>query len=428
MTAAPTFAPDLGSIAGMPLARPDLEVPELPPVEPLLPSWQIEAPSSTEMGPKVLLVEELERVASHISGLIAPDEHVKLVATEADGQAALERMMAEGPDVVILDALMQGSLGGMRLARRMREAGLDTPVLFVTVPNQPVTLDAEVGLAEVMTLPLDGYTLLATINRLHQARRGPKVVPSNGTVAVFSAAGGTGRTTIAHNLAVALKQVTGARVALFDGDQAHGDLRLHLEAPGSTPSLVQMPTGHATDADLAPLLWQDPAGIDVLLAPPRMEEADLILLADIRRAISMLRRLHDVVVVDVPTVMDDRTLAILDDADVVLDVVGTDRAAVNKAQRCHDVLAAADFPLCKVVSVSNQVRPGAGLDVGALIDRPLEAILPHDHRLVSGELPAGGAVVAMFPDAPLSQGMLGLASALAARLGGDIGALSARAA
>ena len=86
-----------------------------------------------------------------------------------------------------------------------------------------------------------------------------------GTVAVFSAKGGVGRTAIAHNLAVAMGQTAGSRVALVDGDQVHGDLRLHLEAPESAPSLVHLPTGHVTEADVAPLLWQDATGLDVLL-------------------------------------------------------------------------------------------------------------------------------------------------------------------
>ena len=247
----------------------------------------------TDGGVRVLLVEELERMASHVSSLIFDDRDVELVETVRDGRSAMERIVEIGPDVVIIDALVQGDVSGLKVAQMMRESGLTTPIVFMTVPDLPVKLNADTGIAEVLTLPFEGEALLSTIVRVDTAHRGPVVVPPAGMIAVFSAKGGVGRTAIAHNLAVAMSHSTGTRTVLVDGDQVHGDLRLHLEAPESAPSLVQLPTGHVTEEDMAPLLWQDATGLDVLLAPPRMEEADLIMLADVRRAQRMLKRIYD---------------------------------------------------------------------------------------------------------------------------------------
>jgi pilus assembly protein CpaE len=238
-----------------------------------------------------------------------------------------------------------------------------------------------------------------------------------GTVAVFSAKGGAGRTAIAHNLAVAMSQTAGTSVVLVDGDQVHGDLRLHLEAPESAPSLVHLPTGHVTEADVAPLLWQDATGLDVLLAPPRMEEADLIVLADIRRALYTLRQMYDLVVIDVPATMDERTLAMLDDADVVLDVTTPRHGAVRKTQRCHAVLNAAGFPMDKVLTVVNHADPDYDqADFSEELGWTPDAVLMHDERLASGSVPAGSSIVTAYPDSLFSRGFMELAAQLAPRL------------
>ena len=53
------------------------------------------------------------------------------VLAVADGQAALKAVREFGPDVVVLDVMMPG-LDGMRMLQRLREAGNEVPVLFLT--------------------------------------------------------------------------------------------------------------------------------------------------------------------------------------------------------------------------------------------------------------------------------------------------------
>jgi pilus assembly protein CpaE len=383
-----------------------------------VPSWAVVPAVDAASRPvvRVLLVTELERVAAHLAALLAPDKRVRVVETIADGSAAVERITSERPDVVIIDALLPGKLSGAGVTRALRARGLEVPVIFLTVPDRPLTLGPDLGAAEVMTLPVDGHVLLVSVLAA-AARTEREAAPPAGTVAVFSAKGGVGRTAIAHNLAVAMSRRDGMRVALVDGDQVHGDLRLHLEAPEVAPSLLGLPTGHVTEDDLRPLLWQDASGLDVLLAPPRMEQADLIMLSDVRRALHLLRQTHDLVVIDVPAVMDDLTLAMLDEADVVLDVTTPRHGAVRKTQRCHEVLSAAGFPMDKVLTVVNHADADYDpADFAAVLGWSPDAVLMHDERLSSGSVAAGSSIVTSYPEALFSRGFADLATILASRL------------
>ena len=366
---------------------------------------------------KVLLVEELDQVAERVANLLAPDKRVRLVKTVAGGRAAVMCVTAEPPDVLIVDALLQGQLSGLDVARAVRSAGIDIPIVFLAVPDQPVKVPADLGLATVLTMPIDGHALLTSILSGAAQHREAQPKPPAGTIAVFSAKGGVGRTAIAHNLAVAMSQSSDTQAVLIDGDQVHGDLRLHLEAPDAAPSLVQLPTGHVTETDVRPLLWQDATGLDVLLAPPRMEEADLINTSDIQRARHILNQTHDLVVIDVPAAMDDRTLAMLDDADVVLDVTTPRHGAVRKTQRCHAVLAAAGFPMDKIITVVNHADSSFDATEFALeLGWAPDAVLMHDDRLAARVVPAGSSIVKTHPDSLFSRGFVDLAKVLSARL------------
>ncbi len=411
MTALPTTtAPDLKPV-------PDLPVDDS---EETAEAWSVvHTPAALEEADvvRVLLVEELQQVADRVVNLIAPEKRVRLIETVADGREAVARITAARPDVVIIDALLQGQLSGLDVARAVRAAGHDIPVLFLTVPHQPVKVPTDLGHAGVVSMPIDGHALLTTIRGAAAEHREAQPRPPAGTIAVFSAKGGVGRTAIAHNLAVAMAQSSGARVALVDGDQVHGDLRLHLEAPDDAPSLVQLPTGHTTEADVTPLMWQDASGLDVLLAPPRMEEADLVMTADVQRAHRLLKQMYDLLVIDVPATMDDRTLSMLDEADVVLDVTTPRHGAVRKTQRCHAVLAAAGFPMHKVLTVVNHADPSydASDFAGELGWQP-DAVLMHDDRLASGSLAPGSSIVTTHPDSLFSSGFNDLAQLLTERL------------
>jgi pilus assembly protein CpaE len=437
LTTPPT--PDLAAIVDLPLSGTAFDVQDGPEAETptaeesIAEAWSVVTPASDRgkaAAVRVLLVEELDRVARHIAELIAPDERVRLVETVSDGRVAVERITAERPDVVIIDALLQGELSGAEVARRMRAAGAEMPIVFLTVPDKPLTVGSELGAAEVLSLPIEGHTLLTTItDAAERLRQQDASATPAGTVAVFSAKGGVGRTAIAHNLAVAMGQIAGTRVVLMDGDQVHGDLRLHLEAPEEAPSLLQLPTGHVSEADVAPLLWQDATGLDVLLAPPRMEQADLIMTADVRRAHATLKQMSDLVVIDVPATMDDRTLAMLDDADVVIDVTTPRRGAVCKMQRCHAVLTAAGFPMDKILTVVNHADADYDpTEFEAELGWAPDAVLMHDERLASGKVAAGSSIVTAYPDALFSRGFNELASLLRTRMTARPEQLTARAA
>ncbi|KLL95528.1 transcriptional regulator [Rhodococcus sp. IITR03] len=57
-----------------------------------------------------------------------------LVESAANGQEALNKVREFGPDVVVLDVMMPGT-DGLEVLRRLRSAGNDVPILFLTAKD-----------------------------------------------------------------------------------------------------------------------------------------------------------------------------------------------------------------------------------------------------------------------------------------------------
>ena len=121
----------------------------------------------------------------------------------------------------------------------------------------------------------------AAAGRRHAGRDGPEVGPEeiedHQVIAVFSPKGGSGRTTIATNLALALFKETGGRVCLVDANLQFGDVGVLLNLNPKNKSMLDAVEGGEPDHDIIDSVVIDHStGIRVLLAPPTPEGADLV--------------------------------------------------------------------------------------------------------------------------------------------------------
>ena len=65
---------------------------------------------------RLLLVEDVPQVAQYIRGLLNSQSSVKLLDVLSDGSKVLPQVQQLRPDIVLVDALLQGRVNGLPLA------------------------------------------------------------------------------------------------------------------------------------------------------------------------------------------------------------------------------------------------------------------------------------------------------------------------
>jgi pilus assembly protein CpaE len=328
---------------------------------------------------RLLLVEDVPQVAQYIRGLLNSQNTVKLLDVVSDGSKAMPQVQQMRPDVVLVDALLQGRVKGLPLAEQILAAGYGIPVIILTVPQNPVATDPGKGIHGVLAMPFSGFDLMNVISLVRKEYAELSTTGSSRIYSVFAPKGGVGKTTIAFNLAVALGQAD-QRTVLIDGALQFGDLRALLKVPVDAPSILDLPTDRVAESDLQDVLWRDPSGIDILLAPPRVEMAEMVTTRDVDKILSLLRRVYGAIVIDMSSALNDINLAFLDLSDTIVEIVTYDSTTIRNTVAVADAFRMIGYPASKVRYLVNRADSPGGIDPVDL-ERALGRV--PEHRVVS---------------------------------------------
>lgn len=117
---------------------------------------------------KLLLVEDDERLASLVSEYLRNNGHE--VSVEGRGDVAVERILGERPDLVVLDVMLPGE-DGLSVCRKVRPH-FSNPILMLTARGEEFdqVLGLEMGADDYVAKPVSPRLLLARIKAL--LRRG----------------------------------------------------------------------------------------------------------------------------------------------------------------------------------------------------------------------------------------------------------------
>ena len=362
---------------------------------------------------RLLLIEDVPQVASHIRSLLIAQNNIQVVEVITDGERGLAGVGDFRPDVVIIDWLLQGKVSGAKAASSIRQAYPEVGIIVLTVPQEPITEDPARGIDAVLRMPLAGFDLTAVVRQVAEERMAAAESGGAQIVSLFSPKGGVGRTTLAYNLAVAL--AGDEPVCLVDGSLQFSDLRGLLRAPADARSILDLPTDRIKEGDVAEVMYHDPSGIDVLLAPPRVEMAEMISTRDIEKALSLLRRLYGHVVIDTRATLSDDVLAFLDASDLVLQVLTFDAQAVRALAMSSDAFAAIGYPPSKLAVVLNRADASGGMsreEVEEVLGQHIDFEVVSDGHLVLAANNEGVPFVSASPDAQISKGVRSIAASL----------------
>lgn len=333
---------------------------------------------------KVLIVDDIKQTRTDIRRLLYFEEDMEVCGEAQNGREALAIVDKCCPDVVLMDINMP-VLDGIGATEALTRSNPHISVVIISIQGEQEYLRKAMlaGARDYLVKPLGSEDMASTIRQVYRtaqqreqrvgmgqgAVRTQEIHPANPfkVITLFGGKGGSGKSFLAANLAVAMAKRK-MKTALVDLDLQFGDIGVMFNL-GGTGTIADL-TGDEEDGGinsrlLEELLMRHLSGVAVLTAPPSPPEAEKIHTGHVEQIIAGLKESFDCIILDTSSFFGDITLLALEKSDLILLPVRRDIATIKNARSGLDVLNTLQLG-DKVRVVLNQSTLDPGIELSDL--------------------------------------------------------------
>ncbi|MBZ5532834.1 MAG: AAA family ATPase [Acidobacteriia bacterium] len=305
------------------------------------------------------------------------------------------RIQELGSDVVIVDLVPHDTPAALRTIEMLHATCPKSAIFAVGEMSQSqlIVNAMRAGAQEFLPRPTTIEHLLDAFHRLVSSQRKVRFPGVRGRVfVVLSAKGGSGATTVAVNLALALA-AKHASTALLDMAPL-GNVSLHLNVKPAFTMLDALQNLHRLDGALLDgFMTRHASGLHLLAGHPGVNATECGP-TDFARLFDVVVNQYRYVVIDASTRLDPAVRALCDLSDSVLLVANPDLACLWSAARIHEFLAGSPAEQkTKLVLNRYKKKPFSDSDIEETTQTKILLKIPNQYALVAGSIEHGVPVV-----------------------------------
>jgi pilus assembly protein CpaE len=397
------------------------------------------------MGPgdkiRVVIVDDIAETRENIRKLLQFENDFEVVGVGRTGREGIEIVKETKPDVVIMDINMP-DMDGITATETIRRNLPFTQIIILSVQGDPNYMRRAMlaGARDFLTKPPSVDDLTSAIRRAgrmaqEERAKTPSRVAVSGTgtisaasplvtrgkvIAIYSPKGGTGCTTVAVNLAIALHSDETPTI-LVDGNLQFGDVAVFLNEQGKNSVADLAPRVDELDPDIIEevIVNHAPSGLKILPSPSRPEYAENVTGEQFSKILNYLRRLFSYVVVDTSSILTDPTLAAIDGGDLVVLLTNQDIPSIKNARLFLDLAEVLKISRKRILFVMNRFDRRIGITpekVGESFKHPVSATIPLEERVVIPAINRGRPFILDDKSRTVTRAILSLSEVVRQRL------------
>lgn len=394
---------------------------------------------------RVLIVDDIAETRENVRKLLQFESDVDVIGTARTGREGIQLAGELDPDVILMDINMP-DVDGITATEEIRQKSPHIQVVILSVQGDPNYMRRAMlaGARDFLTKPPMGDDLISAIKRsgemAHSERaKGVKqqmVVSGPGgmssimsgfgpvtkgkIIVVYSPKGGTGCTTVATNLAIALNNED-TKAVLVDGNLQFGDVAIFFNEQGKNTVLDIAPRVDDLEPEIVDeiLIKHEASGVRLLAAPQKPEHADKVSADQFTRVLQFLQQMYAYVVVDTSTILTDVVLGTFDVSDVVLLITTQEIPAIKNARALLDLLQGIGVSKERIVFAMNRYDKRISISperVSENLKHEISAVIPFDEKIAITAVNRGVPFMLDNKSQPIGRGILSLAEAVRARI------------
>ena len=364
---------------------------------------------------RVLIVDDISETRENIRRMLQFDTNIEVVGAAKTGREAIELSQQVKPDVIVMDINMP-DMDGITATQEIKRRTPHIQVVILSVQSDPSYMRRAMlaGARDFLTKPpmIDELTdairragILAQEERRKATTSYPSM-PTNGmptsssvsaalgkVIVVYSPKGGTGRTMLAINLAIALKTEE-TKVVVVDGNLQFGDVAVFLNEQGKNTILDLTPRVDELDPDIVQevMVTHRASGLDILAAPPRPEMADKVSGEQFSKLITYLRKIYNYIIVDTASYLTETVQSALDIANIIILITTQDIPAIKNCNLFLSLAEASGIKRNRIMFIMNRYDRRIAITpegVGERLHQEIVAAIPFDEKVATQSVNRG---------------------------------------
>ncbi|HNE06052.1 MAG TPA: response regulator [Anaerolineales bacterium] len=391
---------------------------------------------------RVLIVDDIAETRENVRKLLQFEADIEVVGTARTGKEGIQIAQELNPDVVLMDINMP-DVDGITATEQIRQHSAHIQVVILSVQGDQNYMRRAMlaGARDFLTKPPMGDELISAVKRAgemaqSEREKGSKQISlsaSLGTssiggfatsqgkiILVYSPKGGTGCTTIAVNLAIALHNED-TRAVLIDGNLQFGDVAIFVNEQGKNTVLDIAPRVDDLDADVVDeiLIKHEASGIRILAAPQRPEMAEKISSDQFTKVLQFMQKIYSYIIVDTSSLLTDVTLSAIDLSDIVVLVATQEIPSIKNSRLILDLLNSMGINKGRVVFAMNRFDKRIAIAperISENLKHEISAVIPLDEKIAISAVNRGVPFMLDNKSQPISRGILALAESVRSRI------------
>jgi pilus assembly protein CpaE len=354
---------------------------------------------------RVLIVDDITETRENIRRMLQFDTNIEIAGTARTGKEAIQMAQQLKPDVIVMDINMP-DMDGIAATQEIKKKAsyIEVVILSVQYDQSYFRRAMGAGARDFLTKPPMIDELTDAVRKAgkfaHENKKKDVPLPvaaptSQGRIiVVYSPKGGTGRTTIAVNLAIALRASEETKVAVVDGNLRYGDVVAFFSEQAKTTVSDLAPNADELDDDYirSVVVSNRASGVDIVAAPPRPEMADQITGEQFSKILTYLKRIYTYIIVDSTSELTVAVQGALEVADLTVLITTQDIPAIKDANLFLVLADALGIRRDNIMFIMNKFDKQIRImpeRIGQTLRQEVVSVIPFDYKIVTDSVNRG---------------------------------------
>ena len=354
-----------------------------------------------------------------LENILANIEYINVINSPESVDGTMTTIEQEDVDVVLISSTYGNRC--FEFIERIEAEHMDkASVLIAPEVNEDIIYQAMfAGAKDVFAMPVKPDKLVDSIYRANQQARKrvefqavrntvKKKHGVNGEVfTLFSTKGGTGKTFLAANIAVALQERTDKKIALVDFNLESGNLALALDLqPRFSVRDVIDDIKNLDPEYLATYMTNYNTNMQVLAGSKDHHSVDFISAEHIQTILKNLQLAYDYVIIDMPSRFDNHLSPAFLFSDKLFLVTTADVMSMHNTKGALTTLIDVNYPKAKIHLIVNKYLKSSEIklpEVEKTFGLGAELVVPEDSAKAVSSLNQGNPYVKQHPKSELTR-------------------------